>query len=236
MLFCSWNMNYKNFVMQSSLFHILQFLSCIQLYAIWNAIENLIYKSQTIYKVINLLFLTNAMQNFNSLGSIPNFVFLVFLLTSRIYTFENDANSSSSLISFHANLSNKVVFIVHIQSHKVSLLTQYYAINFVLSKQNIKRSYILYFWNPRNKLKYNYNYDLQNRETDLGLCFIQDNLLTSRRKWMKSKCSLLWLTKVCFLSWLHVVQIVLCGVRHCYTGLFVVHIAAHTVRWGRGLL
>lgn len=91
---------------------------------------------------MNLLFLTNPMQNFNNLGSILNFICLFFLLISSIYSFENYANSSSSLISFHTNLLNKVVFIVYVRSHKVSL-TQYYAINFVLSQQSIKCSYIL---------------------------------------------------------------------------------------------
>lgn len=48
MLFCSRNMNYKNFVTQSSLFHILvsKLLTVICTYS---AIEYLIYKYETIY-------------------------------------------------------------------------------------------------------------------------------------------------------------------------------------------
>lgn len=136
------------------------------------------------YRVMNLFFLTNPTQNFNSLGSILNFVLLIFLLTWSIYCFENYTDSSS-LISFHDNLLNKVVFIVYVKSHKVSL-TRYYAINFVLSLQNIKCTYILYFRNPRNKLTYNHNFDLQNKQTDLGLCFIQDYLLASRHNGWKA--------------------------------------------------
>jgi len=40
--------------------------------------------------------------------------------------------------------------------------------------------------------------------------------ISKQAQQMKSEHSLLWLTKVCFLSWLHVVQIVLCWVRHSH--------------------